>query len=74
MSTLLNRMIQAARRFTVVDFTIFKLCLLAFGILLGAYLSAFFLTNIGLVWILAFVFWIYMILRLLALMRPNSKN
>ncbi len=74
MSTLLNRMIQAARKFTVLDYTIFKLCLLAFGILLGAHLSAFFLAHIWLVWILAFVFWIYMILRLLALMRPNSKN
>ncbi len=53
MSNAIKNLVNTARRFTAADFAVFKICLLAVGILLGAYFSAFFLKYITVVWIAA---------------------
>ncbi len=61
MKTLLNRLMDAAHRFTAMDFAIFKICLLCMGILLGAYFSSFFHAYIVIVWIVFVVTWLSML-------------
>lgn len=51
------KLLDAARRFSAFDFAAFKICLLAFGVLLGAYFSEFFLAHIVYVWVLAIIAW-----------------
>lgn len=63
MSNIIKKLMNAARYFTVADFTIFKLYLLSAGILLGAYFSSFFLNCITLFWIIAIGGGIYLIGR-----------
>lgn len=61
MKKFISNLVDAARRFTGLDFAIFKLYLIAVGILLGAYFSDFFLNYISVVWIIAFVTWFLML-------------
>lgn len=63
MSNIIQNLVNAAHRFTAVDFAIFKICLIAIGILLGAYFSPFFLCCIPVVWIIAILAWVIMIVQ-----------
>jgi len=52
MKKLINRALNSTKNYTVFDFGILKITLVSVGILLGAYFSKFFLSNILLVWII----------------------
>jgi len=49
---LINRALDSTKNYNVFDFGILKITLISAGILLGAYFSEFFLSNIALVWII----------------------
>jgi hypothetical protein len=52
MKNWLDYLMAQARRYTVIDFTFFKLVLISLGILLGSYFAAFFQSIIVLIWII----------------------
>jgi hypothetical protein len=60
MGTILERLLKAARKYTIMDFACLKITLLSFGILLGAYFANFFLSHSALFWVIFVVsfFWI----------------
>lgn len=64
MSTFVKKLLDAARTFTALDFAIFKICLLAIGVLLGAYFSQFFLEYIDFVWMIAILTWVFLMVRI----------
>lgn len=63
MSTVIKKLLDAAHTFTAVDFAIFKICLLAIGVLLGAYFSQFFLEYIDFIWIIGILTWVFLVVR-----------
>lgn len=65
MCNFIKSMRDSARKFTVLDFGVFKIYLIAIGILLGLYFSDFFLENITIVWIVAVVALIFMLVQLI---------
>ncbi len=67
-------MMKAVRKFTALDFAIFKICLCAIGVLLGAYFSAFFLKHICIVWIIAVVCYVILMIRLIRIGCNCKKN
>jgi len=60
MKNLIEKLMDKARRFSIFDYAIFKITLFSAGVLLGTYFSSFFLSNIGLVWIVFAVSYGYM--------------
>lgn len=50
MKNLIDRLMDAARKYNVWDFGLFKITLCSLGILLGAYFATFFLKYIALIW------------------------
>lgn len=55
MKNLINKALKSTRNYNIFDFGCLKISLMSFGILLGAYFSNFFLTNIILIWIIFIV-------------------
>lgn len=51
MNALIQRVLKAARQYTLFDYAGLKITLIFLGILLGAYFSEFFLDKVTLVWI-----------------------
>ena len=64
MSNFIKNMTDAARKFTAVDFAIFKIYLVAVGVLIALYFSDFFLRYITIVWIVAVVALVYILIIL----------
>lgn len=64
MANVIKKLIDAAHRFTGYDFAVFKLTLLAAGILLGAYFSRFFMANISVVWVVGILCWALLMLQI----------
>jgi len=62
---LIKRSLDAAHRFTAWDYAFFKICLLALGIIFGAYFSSFFLKYISIVWIVFAVTWVILIIQVI---------
>jgi small multidrug resistance family-3 protein len=60
---LINNLMNAVRHYTAMDFAVFKICLVAIGILLGTYFAAFFTNYIVVVWIIAAVAWLTLIIQ-----------
>ena len=60
MKNLIEKLMDKARRFSVLDYAIFKITLLSAGVLFCTYFSSFFLSVIGLVWIVFVVSYGYM--------------
>lgn len=52
MTTLIERLLKAARKFTAMDYVWFKITLVSFGIILGAYFSNFFLGYTAFLWVI----------------------
>ena len=65
MANFISNMTDAARKFTTVDFGIFKIYLVAVGILLGLYFGDFLLKYITIVWIVAVVTLIFILAKLI---------
>ncbi len=61
MFNLVKKVMDAARKFTVVDYGFFKFLMITFGILLGAYFAQPLFSFIWLVWIIFVVSAIWMI-------------
>jgi len=55
MNGLIDRLMNAAKKFTVLDYGFFKITLLTAGVLLGTYFAPFFLGYTTLLWILFIV-------------------
>ncbi len=55
MMNFIKEMQRAANKFSVLDFALFKIYLVAVGVLLGGYFATFWLEWITLVWIVAVV-------------------
>ncbi len=51
MFALIRRSLEAARKYTLIDFAVLKILLVSFGILLGAYFPAFFLQHSVILWV-----------------------
>ena len=64
MQKLMERALRAARKFTILDYTFFKLALVSFGILLGSYFAAFFSDHRSLLWIVFIVSYLIMLFRM----------
>ena len=60
MKSLVEKLMDKARRFSAVDYAMFKVTLLSVGVLFGAYFSSFFLSVIGFVWVVFVVSYVYM--------------
>ncbi len=65
MCNLIKNAMNAVRKFTVVDFAIFKIYLVLVGILFGAYFSTFFLKHIFIVWVVAVIALIIVLVQLI---------
>ena len=65
MANFIKNMTNAARKFTTVDFAVFKIYLVAVGILLGLYFSDFFIRYITIVWVVAVVALIFILFKLI---------
>lgn len=61
MSKIINKMVDAARKYSAFDFAIFKITLILVGIILGTYLWEFFVQYINITWILALSGVVYLI-------------
>ena len=71
MCNLIKNSLNSIKKFTVLDFAVFKIYLVFIGILFGVYFSAFFLKYIGIVWIVAVV---TLVITLTQLVRYNCKR
>ena len=60
MKNLIEKLMDKARRFSILDYAILKITLLSAGVLLGSYFSSFFTSIIGLVWIVFVVSYGYL--------------
>jgi len=60
MKNMIEKLMDKARNFSILDYGIFKISLLSAGILIGTYLSSFFMSIIWLVWIVFAVSYAYM--------------
>jgi hypothetical protein len=63
MSAFINRLLKAARNYTVMDYTFFKITLVSFGILLGAYFLQFFLNYTSMIWIIFIISYLWVMYR-----------
>lgn len=63
MKGFIERSINAARKYTVWDFAIFKFCLISLGILFGVYFAQFFQNYMALLWIVFIVSYVYIMYR-----------
>lgn len=64
MKSLINKMKEKASTFSVLDYGIFKVYLIAFGIIIGTYFSGFFSNFYPVLWAIFIICGIYMIYRL----------
>lgn len=65
MKDFITSITNAARKFNPLDYAIFKICMISIGIILGTYLSSFFIKFITVMWIIVLVTCIYVMFQLL---------
>lgn len=73
MNNFITNLMNAARKFTVTDFAIFKICLLAIGVLLGTYFSSFLTEHILIIWIIAAITYVILMIQVIRYYK-KSKN
>lgn len=73
MENLIKRLVNAAHQFSAVDFAVFKICLVAIGVLLGAYFSAFFLRYIPVVWFIAVIAWLILMVQVVMYLKKPKE-
>jgi len=59
MRTLIERLLKAARKYTVMDYACLKITLVSFGIILGAYFANFFLSHTAFLWVVFIVSYLW---------------
>ncbi len=65
MIKMVNRVMAAAKKYTVVDYGFFKFLMISFGVLLGVYFTQPLLQIIWLVWVVFIVSALWMIYKIL---------
>ena len=63
MKNFVNKAINAARKYTVLDFGLFKLCLFSFGIIAGVYFYTFFSMYMPIVWAIFVASWAWLVYK-----------
>jgi len=63
MKNLINKLLGAAKKYTVLDYSLLKITLVSLGILIGTYFSNFFSNYTSLLWIIFLVSYIGIIYR-----------
>lgn len=63
MKSLLDKLLGATKKYTILDYSCLKLSLISLGILIGTYFSNFFLNYTSLLWIIFIVSYIGIIYR-----------
>lgn len=63
MNSLVQKVLKAARNYTLLDYAGFKTTLIFLGVLLGAYFSEFFLNHITWVWIIFILSYLWIMYR-----------
>lgn len=63
MQSFIERSINAGRKFNVLDFAVFKICLMCLGIIAGMYFAQFFLGLAALLWVIFIVSWVFIMYR-----------
>lgn len=63
MKNLVNKLLSTTKKYTVLDYSFLKITLISLGILIGTYLSNFFLNYTSLLWIIFLISYIFIIYR-----------
>jgi len=63
MKTLIKRILEATRKYTIMDYACLKIALLSLGIILGAYLSQFFLNYTSFLWVVYIASFLWILFR-----------
>lgn len=63
MKNLINKLLGAAKKYTVLDYGFLKITLISFGILIGTYFSNFFSNYTSLLWIIFLISYLWIIYR-----------
>ena len=66
MKKLIEKLLNAARKYNVWDYGWLKICLFSLGIIFGAYFNAFFLKYITLIWIIFIVSYVWLLYKTFA--------
>ena len=63
MKHFVNKALDAARKYTALDFGLFKLCLFSFGIIFGVYFYSFFSVSMPIVWGIFAATWAWLVYK-----------
>ncbi len=63
MKKLIDRSLKAARKYNVLDWAVFKFCLISLGIILGTYFAIFFRSILPIVWIFFILTYVWIMLK-----------
>ena len=63
MRDFINSVMQATKKYTVLDFALLKICLVTIGILLGVYFIVFLAKYILFVWVAAIVSYVWIMYK-----------
>jgi hypothetical protein len=63
MKNLINKLLGATKKYTVLDYSLLKITLISLGILIGTYFSNFFSNHTSLLWIIFIISYIWIIYR-----------
>lgn len=74
MKDFITSITNAAHKFTPLDYAILKIFLISLGIIIGAYLSSFFLNIITVMWIIVLIACIFVMFQLLRYTIKDSKE
>ena len=73
MSNFFNNMVNTGRKFTAIDFAIFKICLLAVGALLGVYFTTFLSEYLSIIWIVAITTYVAIMVQVVRYYRKRDR-
>jgi small multidrug resistance family-3 protein len=63
MKHFVNKALDAAKKYTALDFGLFKLCLFSFGIIFGVYFYSFFSVSMPIVWGIFVATWAWLVYK-----------
>jgi len=59
----IKRIFTATKGYTILDFGILKICILCFGLLIGAYFAPFFLSHTFFLWVVFLITFVWILYR-----------
>lgn len=63
MKSFMNKSLDAARKYNVLDWAVIKICLVGIGILLGVYFIQFFSSIFPIVWMIVIITWLWVMIK-----------